>query len=86
MKNYKTGLMIFLILAIIISLFPPFEMSRPQTQIIYNYWKEYAFLFSERPPDYVKIKLLSGELVVEYLLAGFIALLIQLILTLVKKK
>ncbi|GEM_PF-5859362 len=85
MKIYKTRLIIFLLLAIIISLFPPYEMNGNNTRQ-YVSWKEYEFLFSEHLVRGVKFCLLYGELVIEYLLAGFIAFFVQIIITFTKRK
>ena len=108
MKNYKTGLIIFLFLAIIISLFPPFEF-RLQLNLSHSsfsdnivYGKSYIFIFktydkiSNELPEYAgsssfipgieNRRLLVDELVIEYLLAGFIALFVQIIITFAKRK
>lgn len=104
MKNYKTGLMIFLFFAIIISFFPPFEW---QTQFVNQNFtakatigKSYDFIFrindnrayiqkqtSADFPDFIVSRnLLFVELIVEYLLAGFIAFFVQIVITFAKRK
>ena len=77
MKNYKTGLIIFLFLAIIISLFPPYEFL---TDFDGSSSVEYQFLFSRHNYHDEKVKLLFGEIVLEYLFAGFISVLIQVLI------
>jgi len=101
MKDWKIGLFIFLILAIIISLFPPYEWYCQYLRKDFDYkvlaGKTYDFLFrynsyetflrTRNGEQYLNFrKLLIGELVIEYLLAGFIALSIELTITFVKRK
>ena len=109
MKDYKTRLIIFLFLAIVISLFPPFELAfKPviDSSIGANvvYGKSYIFIFESyhsetslfqivRGIDYAKYmsvimkrRLLIDELIIEYLLAGFIASFVQVIVVFAKRK
>lgn len=109
MKNYKTGLIIFLFLGITISLFPPFECRFKRVQdpsisgnIVYG--KSYVFIFESYNSetslfplgggiDYKTYmngiknrRLLIDELIIEYLLAGFIASFVQVIVVFAKRK
>lgn len=103
MKDYKIGLIVFLFLATIISLFPPYEWYFHSLRKTENYHevvigKAYDFIFRINQYDsfvkkygdgeqYINYRrLLVVELAVEYLLAGFIAFFVQIIITFVKRK
>lgn len=104
MKNYKTGLIVFLFLAIIISLFPPYEwrMSKMTSELTNNLivGKTYDFIFKfndsncfiksqpgELVTKYILYRhLIIGEIILEYLLAGFFAFLVQIIVISTKRQ
>lgn len=85
-RRYKVAILLFLFLAIVISLFPPFET------IVSNYGiysHDYTFLFNEEfinTDGQVKIQLIISELLVEYFLAGLITVLFQIVYITIKDK
>lgn len=117
MKDYKIGLTIFLILGIVITLYPPYLWDTKKFidkdehyEFLYRYnintidfpFKSYDFLFSNykrigwgwdsinKKSIHIDVPLerqvIIAELILEYLLAGFVASFVQATITLTKRK